>query len=675
MPGGWRSLIWIEGDAVTCRRRALQLLDERATAAIGWIGSLETGAGARTNTIRRVPPGHGRQLLGQTLSVGVLDAHAGLDPDDLGALSGTIDGSGIGLLLTPPAAVWPQQPDPVLAALLSEGVAPDPRGSVFITRLIDCLTDDPAVQRLTTTNQPLPLPAGSAVCREDTPRQPTDDQQQIIEAIDALARRSEGGTLLVTADRGRGKSAALGMAIQTMSLAETPRLTAPSRAATTTALACAGDRGPRFLAPEAVTPASSLLLIDEAAALPLPLVVQLVDDNPHCVLTGTVHGYEGSGRGMNLRLAKTLADPERWFEHRHLAEPVRWAADDPLEALIDRILLLSAEPEAHRAPDAVTIDSVEPQALAGSEQDLRDAFGLLVAGHYQTRPRDLRQLLDDPSVRLYAARDQGRIIGVLAARTEGGIDPELCRAIHLGQRRPSGHLIAQSLTFHAGVADAAGHRGWRIQRIAVHEQARRHGVGRRLIEAARRDASAAEMDWLGTSFGMTAGLLDFWVACGFRPVRVGNRRDARSGTFSVILLRALNAAGQALEEAADRRFARHLPDQLNHSLHGLSVSLRSRLRPGPLDDWERDAIDRADLQAFATGHRPLLDSHAAVARWAGLTRAGDNEAPCDQALIAAAVEQPLDTAAMAQAAGVSGRRDAIARLRHLIAQRPRLHHE
>jgi len=657
MPGGRRSLIWLEGDREATRGQALTLLAHWPAARIGWIGAgLEDDSSPLARGLQPLPPGQGRQLLGQTLAAGVIDAHMGLDPDDLGALAGTIDGTGTVLLLTPPAEDWPFE--------ATRG------GSVFIRRLIDCLARDPAVQRparVTALPGPAIPPTTAAGDR------PTADQHRVIQAITTLAERPTHGTLLVTADRGRGKSAALGMALQAMPPYRRVRLTAPSRAAAATALDRAGEAAPRFIAPEDVTPDDSLLLIDEAAALPLPLIIRQVNDNPYCVLTGTVHGYEGSGRGLILRLAEALG--QRPLQHLTLHEPVRWAADDPLEALVDRLLLLSAEPEGPGSAGPVTVMPIDAADLAADEADLRNAFGLLVAGHYQTRPRDLRQLLDDPALRLYIARHQERIVGILAARTEGGMDADLCHEIHHGRRRPAGHLIAQSLTFHAGVAKAAQLRGRRIQRIAVHGDCRYQGIGRRLIAAARDDARAAGEDWLGTSFGMTAGLLDFWTACGLTPVRVGNHRDARSGTFSVILLDGLSTAGERLCQEAGQRLAVHLPDQLNHSLRDLSPTLRHRLWRDPPDGPARRRIDSDDLRAFALGHRSLLDTHAALCRWAASSAADAIRSTRDRALLAAAVETPQDATALANAGGVAGRRAALARLRQLIAQRPRIDDE
>ena len=663
-----RELLWIEGTSAGCRQQALDLLADHRPETVGWIGTTagddgETGPGE----VRAVPAGQGRSLLGRTLDAGVIDAHAGFDPDDLGALAGAIRGGGHCLLLSPPAGDWPTNPDPALTLLLSEGVRPAPAGSAFIARLIRHFADSAAVRRQTADDDMRTLPRPTGDARMGTaPVEPTAAQRQVIEAIIDMMRIDGAATLLITADRGRGKSAALGLAVRAHGDGRSIRLTAPSRSAAATALASAGSTPPVFLAPEDVRPDPSLLLIDEAAALPLPLVARLIEENPRCVMTGTVHGYEGSGRGLIVRLAETLATRPRAFRHMKLSRPIRWAPDDPLEVLVDRLLLLDTDPRPHGKAAAPTVERAMAADLAGREEDLADAFGLLVAGHYQTRPRDLRQLLDDPSMRIWLARDGGAVIGILAARVEGGLEPALSRHIHAGRRRPAGHLIAQSLTFHAGIIDAATREGMRIQRIAVHPDCRRAGIGRALVEAAREDAMDNGLDWLGTSFGMTAEVLDFWLACGFRPARVGNRRDARSGTHAVILMQALNERGDELLAQARQRLAVHLPDQLAHGLRDLTPEMAARLQSGLPAPCDPAAVDRADLEAFAFGHRPLLDSHGALARWAAHGTGAFSGA--DRALLDAAVDRPHDATTMARMAGLSGRREAIARLRQLLAQ-------
>ena len=671
MPGPGRALIWIEGEAGRCRRCALARLAALPAAAIGWVGGVPPADArpAPAGVMHHVPGGQGRALLGRTLLAGVLDAHAGLDPDDLGALAGTIGGGGYCLLLTPPAGDWPRAADPALERLLSEGVAADQAGSVFIERWIRQLSAATAVHRQPADHPLTPLPAPLAGAGATAPGAgpATNEQQHLVDAIVSLARSDAPGTILVTADRGRGKSAALGLAARALGDASAVRVTAASRAAATTTLAWAGAGAAQFIAPEAVRPAPSLLLIDEAAALPLGQLDALIEANPRCVVTGTVHGYEGSGRGLILRLARRLAGRSRALQSIRLTTPVRWAPDDPLEALVNGLLRLDAEPRAAVSGPAprVRVEALSRRQLARHEADLTATFGLLVAGHYRTRPRDLRQLLDDPSMQIWLARHGEAILGVLAARIEGGLEARLSDAIHTGRRRPSGHLIAQSLTFHAGIASAATRRGLRIQRIAVEADHRRTGIGRQLLDAARQRARRDGLDWLGVSFGMDAEVLDFWMACGLQPVRLGNRLDARSGTPALIMLEGLSGSGKALQAQARERLAVHLPDQLRAHRTGIDPACRARLQRGLPETPDVRGIDAADLAAFAHGHRPLLDARGALARWAE-DHAG-RLGRTDRALLAAALDGPRDAAAMARAAGLAGRRAALARLRELLA--------
>ncbi|PWG63869.1 tRNA(Met) cytidine acetyltransferase TmcA [Sediminicurvatus halobius] len=664
-PPGERRLLWIEGEAEACREDARACLHGLDPAQVLWIGS------PAPDGVASLRPGHGNRALGGDLTAAVLDAHSGLDPDDLGALGGALRGDGALLLLTPPADDWPATADPALERLASHGCPPRRFQGRFLTRLIRLLASHPAVRRCPVGE--VALPSWRPTASAHDPECLTDDQADAVADILVHARAATPTPLLLTADRGRGKSAALGIAARRLLAAGTPvTVTAPSRRAAAALFRQAAPREPAFMPPEAPPPETGVLLVDEAAALPLPRLQALLEGRPRAVLATTIHGYEGTGRGVALRLLEHLTHRFPGSGQRHMEAPVRWRVGDPLEAFVSEALLLDAEPAAlptgGSRPSAV--HSVDGGALGADEARLRAAFGLLVAGHYQTRPRDLRQLLDDPEVRLWLALEQDQVTGVLAARPEGGFAADLTREIWLGRRRPAGHLMAQSLGFHAGVADAPRHRGLRILRIAVHPARRRCGLGCRLVAAARDQARRDGLDWLGASFGATPSLLRFWREAGLEPVRVGNRADAASGSHAVMVLQPLSTAGEALYHESRERLARHFPSQRRHALKAMSPALAAAVVAGLPTPASGAAIDARDLYAFAHGHRSLLDTHAALTAVSGWDPWRDTLRERDRILLEAAVEHPADLPAIARRTGLRGRREALQRLRALVAQGP-----
>jgi N-acetyltransferase 10 len=55
---------------------------------------------------------------------------------------------------------------------------------------------------------------------------------------------------------------------------------------------------------------AELVVIDEAAAIPLPLVKQLI--GPYLVfMASTINGYEGTGRSLSLKLIQQLRESTR----------------------------------------------------------------------------------------------------------------------------------------------------------------------------------------------------------------------------------------------------------------------------------------------------------------------------------------------------------------------------
>ncbi|MCG7904947.1 MAG: tRNA(Met) cytidine acetyltransferase, partial [Candidatus Thiodiazotropha taylori] len=98
-----------------------------------------------------------------------------------------------------------------------------------------------------------------------------------------------------------------------------------------------------YVAPDRLireNPRGDLLLVDEAAAIPTPVLIKLLEHYPRIAFATTVHGYEGTGLGFNHRFKKHLDQQRPQWREIQLKTPIRWAMDDPLEQLVFRMLAL-----------------------------------------------------------------------------------------------------------------------------------------------------------------------------------------------------------------------------------------------------------------------------------------------------------------------------------------------
>lgn len=478
-----RRLLWLAGGAGWTRSAARDLVAALGVPDARWVGD------------RSGPPDPNRRTagLGGECGLLVVDAWAGLDLDALGAAAGTLRGGGLLVLLTPPAADWPGRSDPATGRFATFPSAPADMGARCIRHLVRVLRASPAVGRVDgSADAPpqaiaapdareRPTDAGRTVGQDAAAQSPTarapdlspvepatNDQADAIDAILVTAAGRARRPLVITADRGRGKSAAMGLAAARLGTVGAPTLllTAPRRGAAEAVLRHAGNAAPRFVAPDRLVderPPADLLLVDEAAAIPAPLLAAMLRHYPRIVFATTVHGYEGTGRGFDVRFRGVLDRLTPGWRALRLTTPIRWAPHDPLEALINRALLLDAEP----APDAevaglsagahpVRVETPDRDRLADDEPLLREAFGLLVLGHYQTRPSDLRQLLDAPGIAAHMLRAGNTVLAVAVTGREGRLPADLHAPIFEGRRRPRGHLLPQTLSAHAGLFDAPG---------------------------------------------------------------------------------------------------------------------------------------------------------------------------------------------------------------------------
>ena len=628
--GNHRRCLVLAGERSWCRQAARAVLSAVELEPCLWIGE------DAPEDLWSLPAGRALSVLGRELEGLVFDAWSGFHLDAFGAISGALRGGGLLMLLAPPLATWPEYADPEYARLRVPPFGPEAVRGRFLRHLVQVLGEaegvtivDPhgAAVQAQAQGRPQPPPAAESAdpdCR-------TRDQAQAVAAVMRVATGHRRRPVVLTADRGRGKSAALGIAAArllgqgiTPIVVTGPRLEAVEavfqhahrllpRARTTRASLHAGEGRLEYLPPDALVHESHparLLLVDEAAAIPAPLLERLLVRYPRIAFATTVHGYEGTGRGFAVRFNRVLDRRTPRWKALCLETPIRWAAGDPLERFVFRALLLdaAAAPEAALAPARpgnCLIERVDRDALVRNGALLSELFGLLVLAHYRTRPYDLRYLLDGPNVSVYVMRYEGHVAACALVAAEGGLDAAMARGIWAGRTRPQGHLIPESLAAHVGLEQAPRLRCARIMRIAVHPRVQSRGLGTRLLRSISEQAAAAGFDYVGSSFGATVELLRFWDRAGFSPVRLSVTRGAASGAHSVMVLRSASAPGQALVVQARERFHQLLPHQLADPLRRLEPDLAAfclRRNHAPVAA-ELDARDWSDCIAFAWGGR------------------------------------------------------------------------
>ncbi|WP_323750562.1 tRNA(Met) cytidine acetyltransferase TmcA [Marinobacter sp.] len=617
---GERRLVLVEGEPEWARAWVAGCLEALDTAQALWVGRAED---ADLVGVTGIASKQFKRWLGRETGVLVWDGWQGNPPDGLAALSGTLKAGGLLFWLMPPLKDWStfSDPDYVRTGL------DQAQNHAFAARMAGVLAADADVIRVRQGHEAAPvLPvveSGTSVFEPAT----TPEQAQLVSQLVRFGLGRRRRPLVVTADRGRGKSAALGIAAAELLLAGRQQVlvTSPSVDNLTSFFRHAADRlgerlaeqnddalvmeegqSIRYLSVQDLLvnkPEAEVVMVDEAAGVPAHWLRDVLLAWPRVAFASTVHGYEGTGRGFAIRFRQVLDRETPHWQTVSLTQPVRWAAADPLEQLVSDLFLLSAEsPKAScSGADDVVVERWHP--AKANEQALSESFGLLVDAHYRTTPADLRQWLDDPGLHSWRAVVNGVTVGVLWASVEGGLGPELAEQIAKGVRRPRGHLLAQSLATHGGFPEAAVQRTLRVVRVAVSEELRHLGIGKRLVEEAARASHEQEFDGLGTSFGGEPGLLAFWQACGLRVVRLGINQEASTGEFPVQMLCGVSESGKQLEQSLRDRFARHwpvlVPRHWSRITPELLVAVSADL---PVQAW-LDDDDHRDLVNFSEGYR------------------------------------------------------------------------
>lgn len=388
-----------------------------------------------------------------------------------------------------------------------------------------------------------------------------DQAKAILTFTDAITSKSLSQTVSLTAARGRGKSAALGLSIALAVLHSYSNIfvTSPSPENLKTLFEfifkgfdklgweehldydIVQSTNPewkgavvrvnifrqhrqtiQYIQPQDyhVLGQAELVVIDEAAAIPLPLVRSLL--GPYLVfMASTINGYEGTGRSLSLKLLQQLREMSRpssalgvnnssstgegggdkktsassstlnvvrSLKEIKLSTPIRYAPGDAIEKWLNSLLCLDA---TIAVPSKKTLQGcphpsncelfyVNRDTLfsyhPASEVFLQRMMSLYVASHYKNSPNDLQLMSDAPGHHLFVLLpplNEGDNtlpdpLVVVQVALEGNISKQSVLDNLSRGKMAGGDLIPWTISQQYQDDDFASLSGARIVRVAVH---------------------------------------------------------------------------------------------------------------------------------------------------------------------------------------------------------------
>ncbi|PRQ49031.1 putative tRNA(Met) cytidine acetyltransferase [Rosa chinensis] len=255
-----------------------------------------------------------------------------------------------------------------------------------------------------------------------------------------------------------------------------------------------------------------LLVVDEAAAIPLPVVKSLL--GPYLVfLSSTVNGYEGTGRSLSLKLLQQLEEQSlmsangpisgRLFKKIELKESIRYASGDPVESWLGGLLCLDITNSIPKlnglpAPNECDLYYVNRDTLFSYHKDselfLQRMMALYVASHYKNSPNDLQLMADAPAHHLFVLLgpvDESKnqlpdILCVIQVSLEGQISRKSAIKSLSDGHQPFGDQIPWKFCEQFQDTVFPTLSGARIVRIATHPSAMKIGYGSQAVELLTR---------------------------------------------------------------------------------------------------------------------------------------------------------------------------------------------
>lgn len=337
-----------------------------------------------------------------------------------------------------------------------------------------------------------------------------------------------------------------------------------------------------------------LLVIDEAAAIPLPFVRRMINSYP-VLISSTVHGYEGTGRALSLKLLNNLQD--RNLKQIKMNEPIRYGNADPIEKWLSDLLCLEATipyklsgSPAH--PSQCSLYLVNRDTLfsfhRASELFLHRMMSLFVSSHYRNTPNDLQMLSDAPSHMIFVllgpiesqSNSLPDVLCAIQVGLEGKINRERAKAQLAKGFGGTGDMVPWTVAEYFQDTSFPELTGARVIRIATHPDLQGMGYGNKALQELEKyfakelfieeklqnedpvlednedikprehvkpllqklsESKPAEVDYLAVAYGLNPQLHNFWSKSAFKLVFVKQKASDITGEYSAIMLKSISS--------------------------------------------------------------------------------------------------------------------------------------
>ena len=471
-----------------------------------------------------------------------------------------------------------------------------------------------------------------------------DQAKTIMLLVDTISEKNSKITVSITSGRGRGKSASMGLAVSCAIVYGYSNLivTAPSPenlstffeffiiglnslgyiehkdyiitegvnefkgVITNVTIIKNHKQTLRYILPSDILifQMAELVIIDEAAAIPLSIVKKIMPDDCLTFMASTVQGYEGTGRSLSLKLIDGLRNKNlnsRNLKEISLNQAIRYSDKDAIEKWLNELLLLDCnkaeefEEGLLLEPGKLELYLVNRDTLfsyhKSTEKFLKKIMSLFVSSHYKNSPNDIQLLSDAPAHKIFVLckkiekndnKNENNKKGLpdiycaIQVCEEGGISKDVILNNDKRGFKPSGDLIPWTLGDYYQDKEFGKLLGVRIVRIACHPDYTKMGYGSRALQllseyyegkfvnlnenddddnndsndnnkkkkikpllSKLEDTKPNFVYYLGTSFGLTNDLYNFWSKNKYKILYLALGTNDITGEHSCIMIKPL----------------------------------------------------------------------------------------------------------------------------------------